>query len=92
MATEAQKRELTDKVTRLIQERFAGDYGRAFAHYDSNGDGRIDRAELGRLLQDAGIGSWLTRGAWASGIVAALDADKDSTISAAELQAVLHSA
>ena len=48
MATEAQKRELTDKVTRLAQDRFGGDYLKAFAHYDANGDGRIDRAELGR--------------------------------------------
>src|SRR5262245_5425818 len=81
MATEAQKRELTDKVTRLIQDQFGGDYHKAFAHYDTNGDGRIGRAELGRLLEDAGIGNWLTRGAWEVGIVAALDADKDSTIS-----------
>jgi Ca2+-binding EF-hand superfamily protein len=92
MATEAQKRELTDKVTRLIQDRFGGDYHRAFAHYDANGDGRVDRAELGRLLEDAGIGNWLTRGAWAGGIVAALDADKDGTISGPEFEAVLNRA
>jgi len=42
MATEAQKQELTDKVAGLVRERFGGDYGRAFAHYDSDGDGRID--------------------------------------------------
>ncbi len=90
MATEAQKQELTHKVTKLIQERFGGDYNRAFAHYDTNGDGRIDKAELGRLLEDAGIGNWLTRGAWSSGIIAALDADKDSTISGPEFQAVLN--
>src|SRR4051794_41345307 len=77
MASEAQKQELTEKVTALVRDRFGGDYGKAFAHYDANKDGRIDRAELGRMLEDAGIGSWLTRGAWASGIVAALDADKD---------------
>ena len=90
MATEAQKQELTDKVARLIQSRFGGDYGKAFAHYDADGDGRIDKAELGRLLEDAGIGNWLTRGAWASGIVAALDSDKDGTISGPEFQAVLN--
>lgn len=90
MATEAQKQELTDKVTKLVEERFGGDYARAFAHYDADGDGRIDRAELGRLLADAGIGNWLTRGAWAAGIVAALDADRDGTISAPELQAAMN--
>ena len=90
MASEAQQHELTGKVTRLIAERFGGDYNRAFAHYDANGDGRIDQAELGRLLEDAGIGNWLTRGAWATGIIAALDADKDSTISGPEFRAVLN--
>jgi len=90
MATEAQTRELTDKVTRLIQDRFGGDYSKAFAHYDSDGDGRIDRGELTRLLEDAGIGNWLTRGAWVAGVVAALDADKDGTISGPELEAVLN--
>jgi Ca2+-binding EF-hand superfamily protein len=90
MATEAQKRELTDKVNRLIADRFSGDYGRALAHYDKNQDGRVDRGELGQLLADAGIGNWLTRGAWAQGIVAALDADKDGTISASELNAILN--
>jgi Ca2+-binding EF-hand superfamily protein len=90
VATEAQKQELTGKVAKLVRERFGGDYGKAFAHYDSDGDGRIDRAELGRMLEDAGIGTWLTRGAWASGIVAALDADKDGTISGPEFEAVLN--
>jgi Ca2+-binding EF-hand superfamily protein len=89
MATEAQKKELTDKVTRLLAERFGGDYHKAFAHYDGNGDGRIDKEELGSLLSDAGIGNWLTRGAWADGIIAVLDANKDGTISGPEFEAVL---
>ena len=91
MATEAQKRELADKVSRLVQGRFGGDYLKAFAHYDANGDGRIDRAELGHLLEDAGIGNWVTRGAWADGIIAALDTSQDGTISGPEFEAVLNS-
>ena len=90
MATEAQTRELTGKVTKLITDRFGGDWHKAFAHYDSGKrDGKINRAELGELLKDAGIGNWLTRGAWADGIIAALDADKDGTISGPEFEAVL---
>jgi Ca2+-binding EF-hand superfamily protein len=90
MASEAQKQELTDKVTRLITDRFEGDYRKAFEHYDNDKrDGRINKAELGELLKDAGIGNWLTRGTWADGIIAALDADKDGMISGPEFEAVL---
>jgi len=91
MATEAQRQELTDKVIKLVRERFGGDYHKAFEHYDSNPrDGRLDKAELTAFLTDAGIGNWLTRGAWAAGILAALDADKDGTISGPEFEAVLN--
>jgi Ca2+-binding EF-hand superfamily protein len=90
MATDAQKQELADKVSKLVADRFGGDYDKAFEHYDGDPkDGRITKAELGELLKDAGIGNWLTRGAWAGGIIAALDADKDGSISRPEFEAVL---
>jgi Ca2+-binding EF-hand superfamily protein len=89
MATEAQRKELQDKVSRLVTARFGGDYHRAFAHYGRTPDGKIAREALVGLLKDAGVGSWLTRGAWADGILAALDADQDGTISEAEFEAVL---
>jgi Ca2+-binding EF-hand superfamily protein len=89
MATEAQRQELREKATRLVNDRFGGDYDRAWAHYDGDQDGRVNRDELQALLKDAGIGNWLTRGAWTSGIIEALDADADGTISAAEFQAAI---
>ena len=90
MATEAQKKELQENIIKLVADRFGGDYAKAFAHYDNNRkDGKINKAELLELLKDAGIGNWLTRGAWADGIIAELDKDKDGTISAAEFEAVL---
>jgi len=89
MATEAQKKELTDKVSQLVAGRFGGDYAKAFDYYDTDKDGRISKDELGALLSAAGIGNWMTRGAWATGIIAVLDANHDGAISAAEFQAVL---
>ena len=90
MASESQQRKLVDNVTKLVAERFGGDYHKAFEHYDRDKkDGRINQAELLELLKDAGVGNWLTRGSWANGILAALDADKDGTISSPEFEAVL---
>jgi Ca2+-binding EF-hand superfamily protein len=90
MATEAQKKELEEKITALVGSRFGGDYHRAFAHYDDRRkDGTINKDELLELLKDAGIGNWLTRGGWADGIIAELDTDHDGVISVAEFEAVL---
>jgi Ca2+-binding EF-hand superfamily protein len=66
------------------------DYHKAFQHYDNRKEGKMSKAELAELLKDAGVGNWLTRSAWADGIISELDTDKDGSISAAELEAVLH--
>ncbi len=87
--TEVQKNELRDKVSKLVGDKFGGDYHKAFGHYDDVKDGKISRRELGKLLGDAGIGNWLTRAAWASGIIAELDTDKDGSISKSEFEEVL---
>ncbi len=89
MATKEQKQELQEKIAKLAQDKFGGDYHRSFDHYDNNKDGKINKEELVELLKDAGIGNWLTRGTWADGIIAELDTDKDGVISAAEFDAVL---
>ncbi len=87
---EEQKNELRDKVGKLVTDQFEGDYHKAFAHYDSDvKDGHITKRELTKLLSDAGVGNWLTRSAWASGIIAEMDTDKDGSISEAEFEDVL---
>src|SRR5678816_3292170 len=60
MPDEDKKQEIDDKVTALVTTRFGGDYRAAFAHYDADGNGVIDKDELKALLKDAGIGSGLT--------------------------------
>jgi Ca2+-binding EF-hand superfamily protein len=87
MAREAEKKQLKEKIGHLVADKFGGDFQRAFGHYDANKDGKINRDELIELLKVAGIGNWLTRGQWANGILAALDADHDGTITDAELRA-----
>ena len=89
-ATQVQKDELRAKVGELVRDRFGGDYHKAFDHYDGDvKDGKISHHELTRLLGDAGVGNWLTRSTWASGIIAELDTDKDGSISQAEFEGVL---
>jgi hypothetical protein len=55
-ATEVQKNELREKVSKLVGYKFGGDYHKAFEHYDDDvKDGKISRRELAKLLGDAGI-------------------------------------
>jgi Ca2+-binding EF-hand superfamily protein len=89
MASEAEKHQLTRKIAQLVAKKFGGDFRKAFDHYDTNKDGRIGKTELLPILVDAGIGNWLTRGAWADGIIAEIDLDQDGAISLGEFEAVV---
>lgn len=88
MANEAQKRELTEKVTTLVNQKYGGDWTAAFSHYATrNGIASlVDKDDLLELLTDAGVGNWLTRSAWAEGIIEELDGSKDQKISWDEFQ------
>ena len=88
MASEDNKRELEEKVTALVTTRFGGDDRVAFTHFDANRDGVVDNDELKALLKEAGIGSGLTRWAWAKGVMDEADTDKSGTISWAEFEAL----
>lgn len=59
-----------------------------FDSYDTNGDGKIDKDELKKLLSDVDIGNSFTRGAWVKGIIDKLDANGDKAIAWDEFQAV----
>jgi hypothetical protein len=93
MASEADKRELVRKVTRLVSTRYGGTgieaWRRAFADVDADGDGVINGAELATLLERAGIGNGFTRGAWVSGVLTELNLDGDGGIAIDELLRVV---
>lgn len=91
MANEKQIKELKEKISALVQNKFGGDWYRGFNHYaaKNGGTSTVEKEDLLVLLEDAGVGSWLTRGAWADGIIDAADKNKDKSISWDEFEELL---
>ena len=87
----AEEEELKTKIRQLVKEKFEGDYRKGFDHYDKvDGlDSKIGSSALERLLTDADVGNWLTRGLWVDGVLKALDKDKDGAISWDEFESIL---
>ena len=79
-----QELELIGKVKGLVAGRFDGNYRAAFDHYGEGG--RMNEDGLERLLKDAGIGNFATRGTWTAAIMERLDEDRDGFVSFAELK------
>lgn len=82
------RRELRDGVSALVGTRFGGSYRVAFAHYDRNRRGQIDREGLITLLVDAEIGGRWTRPGWATAVFAEAARDVEGLISWPEFAAV----
>jgi len=80
--------ELKRKVSALVSNQYGGNYKQAFDRYDGDHDGNMTKEEIKKLLSDAGVGNFATRGAWADGILAKLDLNKDSGVSWAEFESV----
>jgi hypothetical protein len=91
-AEDDHERELKTKVGALVQSKFGGNYKAAFEHYDADKSGSVDKNELVHLLAEAGVGSGITRGTWASRIIAKLDANADGAIEWSEFESVFASA
>ncbi len=90
MASKEQIQELKDKVGARIDSEFGGDWYKGYQHYANlGGNNIVERKQLLVLLEDAGIGSWLTRGAWADGIMEELDTNTDKQLSWTEFEKVL---
>jgi len=72
---------LKAKVKKLVDAKFGGDWDRAHAHYAEKGEtkgGALEKADMQALLEDAGIGNWLTRA------TKVLDKDGDKRVSRQE--------
>lgn len=82
---DAQANEVITKVQALVKEKYLGDYTKAFTAYDLDRNGKLGHRDVSKLLEDAGVGNWLTRGTWASGVIAELDLDHDGAVTIPEL-------
>ncbi len=72
------QRELKDKLGKLALRV-------TFTHYDTDGNGKQDAAELRLMLADASVGNFVTRRTWVTSIIASLDTDRDGMVSWDEL-------
>lgn len=75
---ESRKAELVRKISALVLAKFGGDYCAAYNHYAPGG--RMYEDQIYKLLADAGVGGWLSRGAYVRGLLAAVDGDGDGAI------------
>ncbi len=87
LPSDDEKRELKEKIEAFIRDKHAGDPEAAFRAY-ADGAGLIDRTSLKDLLRAADVGNHFTRGAWADGILEAVDTDRDRKISWPEFVSV----
>ena len=60
-----------------------------FDEYDANHDGRISKAELDKLLDDADIGNRFTRPIWVMAVMHKLDENSDKHIDWVEFSTAL---
>jgi hypothetical protein len=82
-------KELKQKVAKLVNERFNGDYKAAFEHYNADKGSGVSKSEITRLLADAGVGNGFTRKTWASRIVEKLDVTGDQEVQWREFEVII---
>jgi len=82
--------DLGRRVNTLVQNRFRGDYQQAFNHY-AQGRPEVSRDQVGRLLGDANVGNFVTRGAYTSAVMDRFDTNRSGGVSWQEFQAGMRS-
>jgi hypothetical protein len=81
--------DLGRRVQSLVQQQFRGDQRAAFNHYARNGE--VPRAQVRQLLEDAGVGNGLTRGAYTSAVMDRFDTNRNGGVSWQEFQGGMRS-
>jgi len=71
-------------------DKSEGSMRKLFDRYDGDGDGKIDKGELEKLLTDIDVGNRFTRSTWVRGIVDKLDTNADRAISWDEFRTVVY--
>ncbi|MBZ0118659.1 MAG: EF-hand domain-containing protein [Sandaracinaceae bacterium] len=92
----SRERELADKVEKLLKRKYGSATGTTmrllYTEYDANRDSKINRDELSKLLEDAGVGNGLTRGMWVNGVMDKMDSDSDGLITWEEYERAINDA
>jgi len=84
------KTSVQEKVTALVESRFASDQERAFQFYDADKNAVIDTNELETMLNDAGVAvPKKTNAEIAAAMMGEMNTDGFSGISWTELKAAL---
>lgn len=79
------REEVIAKVGRYCRDECGGNWAALFRKYDGDGNGIVTARELRSLLEDAGVGSFITRDRWVRGVLEELDRNEDGGISLVEL-------
>lgn len=75
------------RIDGLVKQKYDGDYLKGFNAYAKQG--KVGPKEVDKLLKDANVGSWLTRGAYTEALIKRFDITKDGFVSVTELTAGL---
>ena len=77
--------DLGRRVQNLVQRQYGGDAHAAFNHY-ANKNGEVPKAGVEKLLEDADVGSFFTRGAYTNAVMDRFDSNRNGGISWQEFQ------
>jgi Ca2+-binding EF-hand superfamily protein len=75
---------IIEAVTDYVARVHGGDWQKAFAAADKDGDGRVNAPEIAGVLQLAGVGYSFTRGTISRRVVRRVDGNQDGFVTFSE--------